>query len=77
MIETITGFNPPKDITTVYEMNGVWNECVNMFEPFEGKTVYKMHTTFKFSGVLGQLIWLFKPIIKSGMVAFKEYYEKL
>ena len=81
MTETITGFNPPRDITTVYEMSGVWNECINMFEPVEGKTVYKMHTTFKFSGVMGLFIWLFKPIFKkqtkSGMVAFKEYCEKL
>ena len=81
MTETITEFNPPRSITTVYEMASVWNECVNRFEDKDGKTVYSMDTTFKFGFLMNLFIWMFKPMFKKeslkGLTAFKEYVEKL
>lgn len=81
MVETITEFNPPRSITTVYEMGSVWNECVNRFESKEGKTVYSMDTTFKFGFVMKLFIWIFKPMFKKetlkGLLAFKEYCESV
>lgn len=80
MIETMTEFNPPKQITTVYEMSGVWNECVNRFEEVEeNKTIYYMDNTFKFPFLMRLFMWMFKPMFKkqtlSSMLDLKKHIE--
>lgn len=81
MKETITEMNPPKSITTVYEMKGVYNECINRFEEEQDVTRYLMDVDFKFSFPMNLFIWMFKPMFKkqtlSGMNDFKEYVESL
>lgn len=81
MIETITHFDPPKKITTTYEMGSVWNECVNRFVEFETKTKYIMDTEFKFGFPWVLFAWAMKPIFKKqtlkGMIDFKNYVESL
>ncbi|MCD4826388.1 MAG: hypothetical protein K8Q99_01250 [Acholeplasmataceae bacterium] len=81
MTETITAFNPPSLITTVYETKGVWNECINTFESIGNQTKYVMDVTFKFSFPVNLFIWMFKKTFKkeslNGLVAFKDYVEQL
>lgn len=79
MFETILSFNPPKEITMLYEMGGVKNECINLFIEQDGKTYYRMITSFKFPFVMRLFMWMFKPMFKKqtlkSMIAFKEYVE--
>lgn len=81
MVETITAFDPPKQITTTYEMGSVWNECVNKFEAKGSVTSYVMETTFKFGFPWILFVWLMKPMFKKqtlkGMHDFKKYVEGL
>lgn len=80
MTETISEFLPPNRITTVYEMPGVWNECINSLEESNNKTIYTMSTDFKFKFPLNLFVWIFKKKFKeqtlSSLVSFKEYCEK-
>lgn len=81
MIETITDFDPPKQITTVYQMGSVVNECVNIFEENNEKTTYRMNVDFKFGLPWVLFAWAMKPMFKKqslkGMIAFKDYVESL
>lgn len=79
MIETITEFSPPSRITTVYEMDGVWNECINILEESNNETIYTMSTDFKFKFPLNLFVWVFKKKFKeqtlNSLTKFKEYCE--
>lgn len=81
MVETITSMNPPRNITTVYELGSVWNECINTFNVEGDYTMYSMETTFKFGFFFKLFAWAFKPIFKKetlkGMLSFKKYVESL
>ena len=81
MFETITEFDPPHKITTVYEAGSVWNECINLFHGHDDHTHYKMKTEFKFPWYMSVFIWMFKPMFKNetlkGLNDFKKYIESL
>lgn len=80
MIETITSFDSPNKITTVYTMNKVWNECINNLHEKEMSTTYVMDVVFKFGFPMNLFIWAFKPFFKKeslkGLNDFKNYVEK-
>lgn len=80
MTETITEKTPSR-IHTVYESNGVWNECINPLKKNENKTINEMKTEFRFGFLLGLFMWVFKPIFKKetlhSLTQFKEYCESI
>ena len=79
MTETITRFDVPDVITTVYEMDGVWNECVNRFYEKDGQTLYVMEVSFKFPFLMNLFIWMAKGMFQkqtmSSMVDLKNHIE--
>jgi hypothetical protein len=46
MIETIESVNLPEEIVTIYEVEKVWNRCVNRFNVEKGKVIYTMDVEF-------------------------------
>ena len=80
MKETILKMNPPGEIVTLYEMGGVWNECVNRFTETGDRTIYEMDVTFKFPLLMSLFTWALKGMFRKetlkGMVALKDYIEK-
>ena len=81
MIETITVFDPPKNITTTYEMGSVFNICENQFVESGEQTKYIMDTEFQFGCPWKLFTWAIKGIFKKetlkGMEDFKAYVETL
>lgn len=80
MIETLQDIQD-QSITTIYEQNGVWNECINQLEDHGEHTHYKVLTTFKFPWYMTWFIWAFKSsFIKESLIGindFKHYVEAL
>ncbi len=77
MIETIESVNLPEEIVTIYEVEKVWNRCVNCFNVEKGKVIYTMDVEFVFEDESGINEDNFKKKTQSQMDEFKEYVESL
>ena len=80
MLETITRRELPDLFAGTYEAKGVWNEVVNHFTSVnDERTVWRMDTEFKCSGVMGIMCFLmpfmFKKETRDSMNRFKTFAE--
>lgn len=48
MTEKIESINLPNEIVTIYEVDKVWNQCINQFEIIYDKVLYRMFVEFRF-----------------------------
>ena len=81
MIETIKSFNPPSEMTLLYEMGNVKNICENKFSDLHRQTKYTMVNIFKFPWYLQIIMPIFKKMFVKqtyeGMIDFKNFIEQM
>lgn len=49
MKETIESCDLPGELVVIYEIDGVWNRCVNRFTEEDGKVVFTIESEFVFA----------------------------
>ncbi len=76
MIETITVRNLPDEFSGTYDAKGVWNEVKNYFYVTErNTTLWTSDITFKFSGFMKIIAFLFPSAFKKQSIKFMEQFK--
>lgn len=76
MTETIESINLPEEIITIYEVDKVWNRCVNKFKVVDDKVVYTMLVEFIFDDESKVSKVAFQNKTQSQMDDFKKIVEE-
>lgn len=75
MKETIESNDMPNEIVTIYEVEGVWNRCINKFLEEDGKVSFTMDTEFIFYVEMDVNEDNFRNKTQSQMEDFKKLVE--
>ncbi|MDF2700241.1 MAG: hypothetical protein K0Q49_1797 [Haloplasmataceae bacterium] len=75
MTETIESNDMPNSLIALYEVEGVWNRCVNQFSEKEGIVSWVMETEFIFKEEMNIPKQSFINQTLKGMEAFREFVE--
>lgn len=80
MVETVETFDFPGKMIAIYEAKNVWNKCVNIYEEYDGKTLWQIESEFIASGLNRVMMLLGKSILMKqtleDMNRFKIFAEK-
>ena len=76
MIETLTRYNLPDEISGTYETNGTWNGIVNRFVP-DGShaTRWVAENEFNFSGFMQIAAFFMRPLFKRQSLKFMRAFK--
>lgn len=77
MEASLLEFNPPHYAKSVYQVPGVWNQCIDHFEKLDNKILWTMEVVFRFLEDPQVSIDAFTKKTYSGMKIFKNYFENL
>ena len=76
MKETIESCDLPGELIVVYEIEGVWNRCVNRFSEEDGKVAFTMESQFVFADDPEVNEEKFRNKTQEQMEYFKFFVEK-
>jgi hypothetical protein len=76
MTETIEKVNLPKEIITIYEVDKVWNRCVNLFSKEGEKTLVRMLVEFAFEDETGIVEENFHKKTKRQLDDFRDIVQR-
>lgn len=76
MRETIEHNDLPQEIVTIYEIEGVWNRCVNSFVEEDGKVSFTIDSHFVFQVPVEADLESFKNATQGQLEWFKTLVEK-
>ncbi|MCY3784885.1 MAG: SRPBCC family protein [Chloroflexi bacterium] len=76
MIETLTRYNLPDEISGTYETEGVRNVIENWFvEDGPNATQWIAHNVFEFGGVMRVAAWFMRPLFKRQSLKIMESFK--
>lgn len=75
MTETIESVNLPDEIVTIFEVDQVWNRCVNQFVPQYNRVLYTMLVEFRFKNETEIKEENFRKKTQSQMDEFRRFVE--
>ncbi|HEY8365249.1 MAG TPA: hypothetical protein VIK84_06715 [Haloplasmataceae bacterium] len=76
MKETIESIDMPHEIITIYEVEGVWNRCINQFRQEGKQVIFTMDTEFIFYNEMNVNEEKFRNKTQRQMEEFKKLVEE-